>query len=178
MPFDPGSLEEFAAKTAIEEGIIMTLIYLNELKRVKCNHLLNDTELLQDLRSFDLIVYEASAHCSVLVAKLLGIPRVVICPVGPNAGVGSHYNIPLPVSYVPTRFTRFTSKMSFTQRLVNLGLHIFNQLVLQIFLARFSSPFKDKYNITSHREALINDELVILPADFALEYPQPLLPGL
>ena len=162
VPFDPGSLEEFAAKTAIEEGIIMTLINLTELQRVACDHLLNDTELLQDLRNFDLIVFEGSAQCSVLVSKLLGIPRVVIVAVGPSHGVASHYNIPLPVSYVPTRFTQFTNKMSFTQRLVNLGLYILNHLVLQILFARFSSPLKDKYNITSHREACVNDELVIL----------------
>ena len=40
---------------------------------------------------------------------------------------------------------------------------------------------KEEYNITpgkSYQEAAGNAELVLFLADFALEYPQPLLPGL
>lgn len=42
-------------------------------------------------------------------------------------------------------------------------------------------PLKKKYNITpdiSYSEAVARFELVIIEADFALEYPQPLLPCL
>ena len=43
------------------------------------------------------------------------------------------------------------------------------------------ATLKAKYNITPEtdiQEALSNDELVILSSHFALEYPQPLLPGI
>ncbi|XP_078343761.1 UDP-glucuronosyltransferase 2C1-like isoform X2 [Oculina patagonica] len=180
VPFDAGSLEEFVVKAAIKEGSLRALINMNELQKVACECLLNNTELLQDLRNFDLIVYEGGATCAVLVADLLGIPRVVIIPVSPNFVFASYFNIPVPVSYVPSRFSRFASKMSFTQRFANLGLYIFSRLVLHVLFAEYMSPLKDKYNITpgiSFHEALGKVELVIIQADFALEYPQPLLPG-
>lgn len=181
VPFGPAFIEEFVVRTGIEGGIMRGVINMKELQRVLCEHLFNNTELLQDLRNFDLIVYEGSALCTVLVAELLGIPRVVIIPGSPNIGMSSYLKVPLPVAYVPLQMTVFTSEMSFTQRLVNFGLYIVSQLALHALFARSMSPLKDKYNITpeiSYHEALGNVELAIFQADFALEYPQPLLPGL
>ncbi|XP_078343767.1 UDP-glucuronosyltransferase 1A1-like [Oculina patagonica] len=180
VPFDYAFFEEFVVKTGIEEGMLRLTINRNELQRVACEYLLNNTELIQDLRNFDLIVYEAGATCTPLVADLLGIPRVVIIPVSPNIQMSSYLKIPFPVSYVPSMMTTFTSKMSFIQRLANLGLYIFTQLALHVMITSSMSPLKDRYNITpeiSYHEALDNVELAIIEADFALEYPQPLLPG-
>ena len=181
VPFDSTFIEEFVVKMAIEEGILKALIKMNELQRVACEQLLNNTELLQSLRNFDLLVYEGAALCSVLVADVLGIPHVIIFPVSPNVATSPFFQIPLPVSYVPVHMTSFTSKMSFTQRLMNLGVYIFSSFVTRFMFATSMSPLKEKYDITpdtSYYEALSNYELLIIEADFALEYPQPLLPGL
>ena len=181
VPFDSTFIEEFVVRMAIEEGILKALIKMNELQRVACEQLLNNTELLQSLRNFDLVVYEGAALCSVLVADLLGVPHVIIFPVSPNVPTSPFFQIPLPVSYVPIQMTSFTSKVSFTQRLMNLGAYIFSPFVTRFMFATSMSPLKEKYNITpdtSYYEALANYELLIIEADFALEYPQPLLPGL
>ena len=181
VPFDSTFIEEFVVRMAIEEGILKALIKMNELQRVACEQLLNNTELLQSLRNFDLVVYEGAALCSMLVADLLGIPHVIIFPVSPNVPTSPFFQIPLPVSYVPIQMTSFTSKMSFTQRLMNLGAYIFSPFVTRFMFATSMSPLKEKYNITpdtNYYEALANYELLIIEADFALEYPQPLLPGL
>ena len=181
VPFNSTFIEEFVVKMAIEEGIFKALFKMNELQRVACDQLLNNTELLQSLRNFDLVVYEGAALCSVLVADLLGIPRVIIFPVSPNVPTSPFFQIPLPVSYVPIDMTSFTSKMSFTQRLMNFGVYIFSPFATRFMFSTSMSPLKEKYNITPDRsfyEALANYELLIIEADFALEYPQPLLPGL
>lgn len=183
VPFDRSEFGmELVVKTAIEEGMFRALIKLNEFQRVVCEQLLNNTELLQELRNFDLIVYEASAACSVLVSHLLDIPHVVIFPFSPNIPRSSYFKIPLPLSYVPLHvMTTFTSKMSFTQRLMNVGLYVFYQFALHFMFERSMVPLKEKYNIApeiSCSEAVANFELLIIAADFALEYPQPLLPGL
>ena len=52
IPFDSTFIEEFVVKMAIEEGILKALINMNELQRVACEQLLNNTELLQSLRNF------------------------------------------------------------------------------------------------------------------------------
>ncbi len=180
VPIDPDFIEQIVVKTAIEEGMLKAIFHMVDVQRVACDHLLNNTKLLQDLRNFDLIVYEGAALCTVLVADLLGIPRVVIFPVSPNVASSSYFKIPLPVSYVPSQMTTFTSKMSFIQRLGNLGAYVISQLLSHAMLSSMS-PLKDKYNITpgiSYHDAIGNVELLIIEADFALEYPQPLLPGL
>lgn len=182
VPFDVDFFEEFLVKTGIEEGILRLIINMFELQRVTCEQLLNNTELLQSLRNFDLIVNEAASPCSVLVADLLGIPHVVILPVSPNIPMSPFFQIPLPLSYVPLHaMTSFTSEMSFTQRLINVGVYVLSQLALHFMFARSMIPLKKKYNITpdiSYSEAVARFELVIIEADFALEYPQPLLPCL
>lgn len=181
VPFDSTFMEKVVIKTAIEEGILKTIFKMTELRRIDCEHLLNNTELLQSLRNFDLVVYEGAALCSVLVADLLDIPRVLIFPVSPNVPTSPFLQIPLPVSYVPIHMTSFTSKMSFTQRLMNSGVYIFSLFATHFMFATSMSSLKEKYNITpeiSYQEAMANYELLIIEADFALEYPQPLLPGL
>jgi len=174
-------MEKVVIKTAIEEGMLKALFKLTELRRVDCEHLLNNTELLQSLRNFDLVVYEGAALCSVLVADLLDIPRVLIFPVSPNVPTSPFLQIPLPVSYVPIHMTSFNSKMSFTQRLMNSGVYIFSLFATHFMFTTSMSSLMEKYNITpeiSYQEAMANYELLIIEADFALEYPQPLLPGL
>ena len=181
VPFDSTFIEKVVIKMAIEEGMLKAFFKMNELRRVDCEHLLNNTELLQSLRNFDLVVYEGAAICSVLVADLLGIPRVVIFPVSPNVPVSPFFQIPFPVSFVPVHMTSFTSKMSFIERLMNFGVYVFSQFGTYFMFTTSMSPLKEKYNITpeiSFQEALANYELLIIEADFALEYPQPLLPGL
>ena len=181
VPFDIDFIEEYVVKMAIEEGIVRLIINMHEMQRVGCEQLLNNTELLQSLRNFDLIVNEAASPCTVLVADLLGIPQVVILPVSPSIPTTPYFQIPLPVSYVPLHLTGLTGKMSFTDRLVNLGVYVFSYLATYALVAIYLSPLKSTYNITPERscfEALGNFQLLIIEGDFALEYPQPLLPGL
>lgn len=87
---------------------------------------------------------------------------------------------PSPVSYVPMSLTGFSSKMSFLQRVMNLGAYFALNAVFHFTTVRPLAALKAKYNITPEtdiQEALNNDELVIVSSDFALDYPQPLLPG-
>ena len=180
VPFDSTFIEKVVIRMAIEEGMLKAFLKMNELRRVDCEHLLNNTELLISLKNFDLVVYEGAAICSVLVADLLGIPRVAIFPVSPNVPTSPFFQIPFPVSYVPVHMTSFTSKMSFIERLTNFGVYIFSQFATQFMFSTSMSSLKEKYNITpeiSYQEALANYELLIIEADFALEYSQPLLPG-
>lgn len=181
VPYDQVYFEEFIIKTAIEKGQWKTLVNLSEMQSVMCELLLNNTELIQHLRNFDLIVFERFFSCASMVGDLLGIPKVVISAAPNFPEAFFQFNVPCPISYVPSRLTAFTSEMSFTQRLVNFGVHNFFHLVLRVLFAKAGRPLKEKYKIAPEKdfyESLGNVELVLFMADFALEYPQPLLPGL
>ena len=178
VPFKSGFLEEFLVKPAMEKGFFQAIINVAEFQRLVCESLLNSTELLQDLRNFDLIVYEGVALCGVLVGEHLGIRRVGIFSVIPS--LGSYLMPPSPISYVPLRMTGLTDKMSFLQRVMNLVAYVAFQVIANRFFLGTMAAVKAKYNITpgiSCGEAFGRDELVIVASDFALEYPQPLLPS-
>jgi len=181
VPYKPGFIEDVIVKSVVEKSMIQGMMDLNDFVRVSCECLLNSTELIEDLRNFDLVVYEGVSLCAVLVAELLGIRRVAILSGLPPAGVRALIMIPSPASYVPESLTGFTDKMSFLQRVMNLGAYIMSGVIMESLFVKSMVAFKAKYNITperSYKEAYSKAELVIIAADFALEFPHPLLPGM
>jgi len=142
---------------------------------------LNSTELLNELKGFDLIVYDSMAFHGPLVGDLLGIPRVEILPSQPNLFLDMYHMAPMPISYVPRVVLEFTDRMTFMERAMNLGTYLFGKLFVRLTYDRIMNGLKVKYNITPERsfqESIDDAELVIITADFVLEYPQPLLPGM
>ena len=179
VPFKSGFIEEFLVRAAMEKGFLQLMTNMVEFQRLMCESLLNSTDLLQDLRNFDLIVYEGVFPCGVLVGEHLGIRRVGIFSVIPTPG--SYLMPPSPISYIPLRMTGFTDKMSFLQRVMNLVAYFAFRVIANRFFLGYMAAVKAKYNITpgiSCGEAFGRDELVIIASDFALEYPQPLLPSM
>ena len=119
VPFKAGFFEEFIVKAAMEKSVLYAGIEINELQRVTCECLLNNTELLQDLRNFDLIVHDGLALCTALVAGLLDIQRVAIIPgLHSSALTFSYLKMPLPLSYCPIRLTGLVDVKCFSQHIL------------------------------------------------------------
>ena len=74
IPYTEKDGEILVIKTSIEESMWKGLTNLIEITRVACESLLNDTEILHEIRDYDLIVYESLGLCATLVAELLDIP--------------------------------------------------------------------------------------------------------
>ena len=168
-------------RPALEENKYKIGWNLLQIQLVMCESLLNSSDTLRELKSFDLIVFGSCiAPCGVLVSQLLGIPSVTIVMGPPNQALSIYHMAPLSVSYVPIRETGFPSKMTFVQRVVNSGIYCVTRVLLDLFFVRSFDALKAKFNIKPDRsfeEGLGDTELVIFVADFALEFPQPLLPG-
>ena len=145
-----------------------------------CEAVLNSTDVLEELKRFDLLVHDGPlSMCGPLVSERLGIPRVEILVTAPNYGLNPM--IPMPVSYIAQSMVGFTDKMTFMERVINLMAYLGNKLAMDLVIGGMMNGLKAKYNITperSYQEAAFDAELVIITADFALEYPQPLLPGM
>ena len=114
---------------------------------------LNDTELLNELKGFDLIVYDSMAFCGLLVGELLGIPRVEILPFQPNLLLDVYHMAHTPISYVPQLVTGFTDKMTFMERLMNLGAYLSGRLFVSLKYERILNALKVKYNIKPERSS-------------------------
>ena len=183
VPYEEG-MAEGIVKAVIENGAASWEVFqsLSEIDRVSCEALLNNTDILNSLRGFDLMVYDSVANCYVLLAEYLGIKRVEIITGSPNSPHGGKHMVPMPVSYIPQPFpgVTFTDKMTFVQRVVNLLMYMFGKFLTAVLIDKNMKNIKTKYNITPERsfgEAGSEVELLMIAADFALEYPQPLLPG-
>ena len=182
VPYKSGFLEDMMIRLQLEGGQSPKFFFkVQETLASLCEAALNSTEVVNELKGFDLIIYDSSGLCAVLIGQKLGIRRVEILPVPPNNPLSFMHMMPMPISYVPQHFTGFTDKMTFMERVMNLGAYLGGLAVINLGFARTMNALKVKYNIKPERilqEAVGDAEMVIITADFALEYPQPLLPGM
>ena len=154
---------------------------LSEVMVGVCDGALNSTKVLKELKEFDLIIYDSISACGALVGEFLSIPTIAVITNAPNTPFSFPHMIPAPVSYVPQTLGGFTDKMSFMERVINLIVYLGSQAFMNVVYGRGMDALKAKYNIKPERsfqETRGNAEMVIITADFALEYPQPLLPGM
>lgn len=107
IPFDEKDGEILVIKTSIEEDMWKGLTNLIEITRVTCESLLNDTEILHEIRDYDLIVYESLGLSATLVAELLNIPNVVIVSNPPSNPDSSMYKVPCN-AFIIRSFTSVT----------------------------------------------------------------------
>ena len=180
VPFEHGFLEEKLIRPALEENKHKIGWNMHKLHLTVCDCLLNSTELLQELMDFDLIVYDTFGPCAVLVSDLFKLPNVIIATAPPNYAFSIYHMVPLPLSYIPIRETGFPGNMTFVQRVMNVGMYCLQHVLFEILFVRSLDALKYKYNINPDRgfkEGYGDAELVIFLADFAIENPQPLLPG-
>ncbi|XP_022798827.1 LOW QUALITY PROTEIN: UDP-glucuronosyltransferase 2C1-like [Stylophora pistillata] len=179
-PYKPGFLEETLVPLELEGKNMEVLFRMSKIQETLCESALNSTELLKELENYDLLIYDSGAFCAALIGELLKVQRVELFPYPPNSPDAFYHMIPSPISYVPQLPTGFTDKMTYMERLTNLGSYIGERLFLSIVYNRPMNALKMRYNITAERsfeEAVADVELLLIMADFALEYPQPLLPG-
>ena len=180
VPFKPGFIEETLIRPALEGNKHMIGWNAYKLHLTMCESLLNSTELLQELKDFDLIVYDSFGPCAVLLSDLLRLPKVAISITPPNNPFSIFHMVPMPLSYVPIHQSGYSSNMTFIQRAVNVVSYCLMQALFEILYVRSYDALMAKFNISaerSFRESFGNAELVIFLADFAMEYPQALLPG-
>ncbi|KAL9957662.1 hypothetical protein ACROYT_G034585 [Oculina patagonica] len=180
VPYKPGFFENDFVRREIEGNKLQLLMKVSEVLLVICESFLNNTDFLEDLKGFDLVVYDSLAVCpAVMLGERFGIPRVEIMPLPPNAPLALNHRVPMPVSYVPQLLTGFSDQMTFKERVVNLVVYFGANLLISAF-NRPMNVLKVKYKIKPDRSfqaAVAEAELVIITADFALQYAQPLLPG-
>lgn len=141
-----------------------------------CRALLTHVKLhREELREFDLMFRDTPPECGAIVSEMLGIPRIDIRP-GMTMRLYKDTSV---VSYIPDIFTSNSDKMSFVERVVNLIFHTLTWVTIYQYFERFNDLRKE-FGVKEQRsfeDSLNNVEMVIISGHFALEYPQPILPG-
>ncbi|KAJ7387986.1 hypothetical protein OS493_040590, partial [Desmophyllum pertusum] len=133
VPYQPGWLENDLVRREIEGDKLQYIMMMSEVQTVICESFLNSADVLKELKDFDLIVYDSLAVCpATLFGERHNIPRVESIPLPPNAPFAFNHMIPMPVSYVPQLFTGLSDKMTFLERVVNLGAYLGSRFIMNI----------------------------------------------
>ena len=180
VPYKAGFVEDLLIRPALEGNKYSVGWDFHKVQLVMCECLLNSSALLQELRNFDFLVLDSHASCGVLLSEFLDIPNVMVVIGSPNDILSVYRKGPLPLSYIPMRGSGFLSNMTFVQRVATLLDYCFISLLMDLFFIRTMNEVKVKFNINpekSFSDSYADSALVIYLADFALEIPQPLLPG-
>ena len=164
----------------IEKDWLQAMKIGKDFLNSSCDAVLNSTDFVEELKRFDLLVHDGPlSMCGPLFSERLGIARVEILMAAPIHSLNP--TIPRPISYIAQSVVGFTDKMTFMERVIYLMAYLGSKLVMELAIRGMMNGLKEKYNITperSYQEAVFDAEMVIIAADFALEYPQPLLPGI
>ena len=176
VPFPKGFAASLA-RSGMQNGFKAILTKGSNTMLQVCESLINNTNLIQDLQIFELLVADV-AFCGPILSDLLNIPRVELCPV-PARVPASSRNIPAPPSYVPVFYTGNTDQMTFFQRVKNVLMYGLQMVLVELLFERKFNNLKMKYNIKPERnfwQAMADYEMILISTDFAIEYPHPLLP--
>lgn len=180
VPYKQGFIEDTVLRLQLEGRHFQSFSLMPHLLLNICEAALNSTKVANELKGVDLMVYDSLSVCAVLLGERSDIPRVEIVVAPPSSPVSFMHMIPMPVSYVPQLFIGLTDKMTFFERVLNLGAYLSLLTIINLGIGRPFNQLKVKYNIKPERSfqtAIADAELCLITADFALEYPQPLLPG-
>ena len=160
--------------------VVTEMTNVAELMALYCEGVLNNKELLNEIKNADLIVGDGLYMCSSLIANKFSLPHVVIILNSLSLPNMHAFGVPLPPSYVPQFKSTLADKMTLLERLKNLYHWI---LVDWAFHRGTVPPFhelKNRYNIAADRtiyETLGSVDLIVSQKPFVLEYPRPLLPS-
>ena len=149
----------------------------NEMFIKTCRSLLNHVENHKnELSGFDLMMCDSPPDCGAIISEFLGLPRIDIKPAA--LGMRLYHDISL-VSYIPEIFSSGSDRMSFVERVENFFYHT----LLTVSKLLFTAPYdglRREFGLPEERtfqDSINMVEMVIIFGHFALEYPQPILPG-
>ena len=142
-----------------------------------CRLTIKHVEKHQDeLKQFDLLSGDSPPDCHSIIAALLVLPRIDIKPAAFAMKLKNEFSL---VSYIPSMISSNRDKMNFMERLQNVFV-VGAFKVSEIYTCTRFGELKTEFNIMPDRRFQVpihNAEMTIIMGHFALEYPQPILPG-
>ncbi|XP_053139649.1 UDP-glucuronosyltransferase 1A1-like isoform X3 [Hemicordylus capensis] len=146
-----------------------------------CKHLLYNQELMNYLAQskFDALLTDPMEPCGQIVAEYLDIPSVFFLRGIPCGLDFTAAQCPSPVSYVPRTFSANTDHMVFIQRVKNLLLYMSEFFLCSFVYTPYSSLASEflQRDVTV-TELLSHGSVWLMRADFAADYPKPLMPNM
>nr|ADC91921.1 UDP glucuronosyltransferase 1 family polypeptide a3 isoform 1 [Danio rerio] len=176
-------------KTAIEKaprfidivGALGNLIQFTNMQVKACEGLLYDEPLMKSLRDmkFDALLTDPFLPCGSVIADYFSMPAVYFLRGIPCRLDEAAAQCPSPPSFIPRFFTGYTDKMTFSQRMINTFMTVFEKYLCHQLFASFDE-LATRYlkKDTSYAELLGHGAVWLLRYDFSFEYPKPQMPNM
>ncbi len=158
-----------------------TLIQFTDMQVKGCEGLLYDESLMKSLREtgFDVMLTDPFLPCGTIIAEFFSIPAVYFLRGLPCRLDEEAAQCPSPPSFIPRFLTGFSDKMTFTQRVRNVLMSVFEMHLCDKLFASFgelASRYLQKD--TTYKEMFSHGAIWLLRYDFIFEYPKPQMPNM
>ncbi|XP_026127844.1 UDP-glucuronosyltransferase-like isoform X1 [Carassius auratus] len=176
-------------KSALEKPQQLTDIIANlgnlmrftDMQVKACELLLYDESLMKSLREtgFDVLLTDPFLPCGTIIADSFSLPAVYFLRGLPCRLDEAAAQCPSPPSFVPRFFTGFSDKMTFSQRVRNTLMTVFEKYLCHKLFDSFgelASRYLQKD--TTYEELLSYGAVWLLRYDFTLDYPKPQMPNM
>ena len=146
-----------------------------------CDSLLSNKDMMEEVKTADLIIGDSEYMCSSLVAAKFSLPHVTILMVKLSILPSIAYGVHNPPSYVPHLHSGLAGdQFTFLDRVQNTFIRMSDYVIFHFLIYPRYEEIKVKYNIAptkSIKETLGRVDLIIGQVDFPIEVPRPLLPS-
>ncbi|XP_013049240.2 UDP-glucuronosyltransferase 2A2 isoform X2 [Anser cygnoides] len=162
--------------------IVQLLRKLEIVTKTICDGVLRNKVLMERLRAsaFDVLVADPLVPSGELFAEMLGIPFVYTI----RFSIGNTVErlcggLPAPPSYVPAILSRLTDKMSFMERLKNIGSYALQDFMYHyLFWGTWDQYYSDVLGRpTTLCETMGKAEIWLIRTYWDFEFPRPFLPN-
>ncbi|EDO35843.1 predicted protein [Nematostella vectensis] len=144
-----------------------------------CDHFFQSPEMVEEIRTSNVVIGDATYLCSNLAANKFNLPLIQLNPTPLTTPTMMVFGIINNPAYVPQISTALSRYMGLFDRFKNLGFYLGSCAMLEWFLYPSYKLVKEKHGICPEktiREVLSTVDLVIIPRDFILGHPQPIPP--
>nr|XP_046229665.1 UDP-glucuronosyltransferase 2A1-like [Scatophagus argus]XP_046229750.1 UDP-glucuronosyltransferase 2A1-like [Scatophagus argus]XP_046229834.1 UDP-glucuronosyltransferase 2A1-like [Scatophagus argus] len=153
---------------------------LNEKATKVLEQVFENKDLMQSLQDakYDLVLTDPAFPGGVILAHYLRLPLVLNVR-WTTHGEG-HFSIaPSPLSYIPITGTRFSDKMSFFERVINvLNFGLWEYLIAQYVVPSYDALIKKYLGPDIDYSSLFQAaDIWLMRVDFVFEFPRPTMPN-
>lgn len=120
--------------------VVTEMTSISKLMALYCEGVLNDRQLINDIRNADLIVGDGLYMCSSLIASKFSLPHIVVLLNTLSLPAMRAFGVPHPPSFVPQFKSTLADELSFVERWQNIYHWI---LVYWAFNYGMVPPFND-----------------------------------
>ncbi|EDV21133.1 uncharacterized protein TRIADDRAFT_30812 [Trichoplax adhaerens] len=157
------------------------IAYMIQVQKSYCSKTLNNTRIMQAIADADVVVSDLVYLCSYLLPEKIDKVNILLSPGAfMDLYIYGLLENPNPLAYIPQFGVQLTPQMSFYQRIVNCFAGILTKLIVHYYSTPAINELRQQFNISlnlSLRQLFLKPSLVLLNADFAIEFARPLLPN-